>query len=92
MAQMERALAMADMTVLTVVATVNSAGQIEAVILVEQACKVHAATVAKTLPSRGNVTPSERRGRHGADSLTASLLMDLLLAIVCPVALVFVFC
>ena len=41
------------MTVLMVVATVNSTGQIESKVLVEQASKDHAATVAEALPKEG---------------------------------------
>jgi hypothetical protein len=53
MAQMERTYAMAAMTVLMVVVTVNSTGQIEVIILVEQVSKDRAATVAKALPREG---------------------------------------
>ncbi len=46
---------MTSMTVLMVVATVNSTGQIESKVLVEQASKDHAATVAEALPKEGVV-------------------------------------
>ncbi len=55
MAQMERVLVMTPMTVLMVVATMNSAGRIESKVLVEQAYKDHAATVAEALPKEGVV-------------------------------------
>ena len=57
MAQMERVLVLTSMTVLNpllmVVATVNSTGQIESKVLVEQASKDHAATVAEAIPIEG---------------------------------------
>ena len=43
------------MTVLMVVATVNSTGQIESKVLVEQASKDNAATVTEALPKEGFV-------------------------------------
>jgi len=55
MAQVELVLVMTSMTVLMVVATMNSTGQIESKVLVEQASKDHAATVAEALPKEGVV-------------------------------------
>ncbi len=46
---------MTSMMVQMVVATVNSTGPIESTILVEQASKDHAATVAEALPKEGVV-------------------------------------